>query len=90
MTRATLYAYVSRGYVRSEARPGTARERRYSREDVERLRRRNEERRDPEKAAGRALQWHDSVGITVLMSIVASFMPINRVARVEPATVFRA
>ena len=29
-------------------------------------------------------------GITVLMSIVASFMPINRVARVEPATVFRA
>ena len=29
-------------------------------------------------------------GITILMSIVASFMPINRVARVEPATVFRA
>jgi putative ABC transport system permease protein len=29
-------------------------------------------------------------GITLVMSIIASFMPINRVARVEPATVFRA
>jgi putative ABC transport system permease protein len=29
-------------------------------------------------------------GITIFMSFVASFMPINRVARVEPATVFRA
>ena len=66
VNRATLYAYVSRGYVRSEARLGTARERRYSREDVERLRRRNEERRDPEKAAGRALQW----GMPILESSI--------------------
>jgi putative ABC transport system permease protein len=29
-------------------------------------------------------------GITMVMSVVASFMPINRVARVEPAAVFRA
>ncbi|HEV8573376.1 MAG TPA: FtsX-like permease family protein [Dehalococcoidia bacterium] len=29
-------------------------------------------------------------GVTLVMSIIASFMPINRVARVEPATVFRA
>lgn len=29
-------------------------------------------------------------GITIFMSFVASFMPINRVARVEPASVFRA
>jgi citrate synthase len=64
VSRATLYAYVSRGYIRSEARPGQGRERRYSREDVERLRRRNEERRDPEKAAGRVLQW----GIPILES----------------------
>jgi len=28
--------------------------------------------------------------VTLVMSIIASFMPINRVARVEPATVFRA
>jgi putative ABC transport system permease protein len=29
-------------------------------------------------------------GVTLVMSIIASFMPINRVARVEPASVFRA
>lgn len=29
-------------------------------------------------------------GITIFMSIVASYLPINRVARVEPASVFRA
>jgi putative ABC transport system permease protein len=28
--------------------------------------------------------------VTIVMSVVASFMPINRVARVEPASVFRA
>src|SRR5437762_1043709 len=64
VSRATLYAYVSRRFIRSEARTGTGKERRYSREDVERLQRRNEERRDPEKAAGRALQW----GIPILES----------------------
>jgi citrate synthase len=57
VSRATLYAYVSRGYVRSQSMPGSSRERGYSREDVERLRRRTEERRDPDKAAARALQW---------------------------------
>jgi citrate synthase len=64
VARTTLYAYVSRGLVRSQSLPGAARERRYSREDVERLRRRTEERRDPGKAAERALQW----GIPVLES----------------------
>src|SRR3954452_24595814 len=57
VSRATLYAYVSRGYVRSQSMPGSSRERGYSREDVERMRRRTEERRDPDKAAARALQW---------------------------------
>src|SRR5207248_9406199 len=66
INRATLYAYVSRGYIRSVARPGMPRERRYSAEDVERLKRRNEERRDPEKAAGRALQW----GMPILESSI--------------------
>lgn len=64
ISRATLYAYVSRGYVRSEAVPGTTRERRYAREDVERLRMRAEERRNPEKAAERALRW----GVPILES----------------------
>jgi len=66
INRSTLYAYVSRGFVRSEARAGKTRERRYSREDVERLKRRNEERRDPEKAASHALQW----GLPILESAI--------------------
>lgn len=57
VSRATLYAYVSRGFVRSQATPGSSRERRYSRDDLEGLRRRTEERRDPDKAASRALHW---------------------------------
>src|SRR5689334_9992695 len=64
VSRATLYAYVSRGYVRSEPVPGTPRERRYAREDVERLRVRAEERRNPEKAAAHALRW----GVPILES----------------------
>jgi citrate synthase len=57
VTRTTLYAYVSRGFIRSQALPGSTRERAYSREDVERLRLRTEERRAPDKAAARALHW---------------------------------
>jgi citrate synthase len=69
VSRATLYAYVSRGFVRSRATATTAasRERRYSRDDVERLRRRTEERRDPDKAAARALQW----GMPILESSIS-------------------
>jgi citrate synthase len=48
VSRATLYAYVSRGFIRSQATPGTTRERLYSHDDVERLRRRTEERRAPD------------------------------------------
>jgi citrate synthase len=66
VNRATLYAYVSRGFIRSQAMPGRSRERGYSREDVERLRQRTEERRNPDKAAGRALQW----GMPVLESTI--------------------
>src|SRR6185369_3247330 len=67
VSRATLYAYVSRGYVRSQAAAGPSRERLYSRNDVERLRRRTEARRDPDKAAARSLQW----GLPVLESSIA-------------------
>src|SRR5919106_2025305 len=66
VSRTTLYAYVSRGYVRSQATPGPSRDRQYSRDDVERLRRRTEERRDPDKAAARALQW----GVPILESSI--------------------
>src|SRR6185436_12311917 len=66
VSRATLYAYVSRGAVRSQAVPGSPRERAYAREDVERLRRRTAARRDPDAAAAHALDW----GLPVLESAI--------------------
>ena len=69
VTRATLYAYTSRGQLRSEPVPGRPRERRYHREDVERLQERKEARRDPARAAARGLHWGGPVlesGITLI------------------------
>src|SRR5580700_1667623 len=69
VTRATLYAYTSRGQLRSEPAPGQPRERRYYREDIARLRERKEARRDPAKAAARGLHWGSPVlesGITLI------------------------
>ena len=66
VTRATLYAYVSRGRIRSEAAPGTERRRRYSRDDIERLKARTTERRNPAKAAEQALHW----GLPILESAI--------------------
>lgn len=53
----TLYAYVSRGLIRSEAVGGSKRNRRYSGEDVERLKARKEARQNPEKMAQDALHF---------------------------------
>ncbi len=69
VTRATLYAYTSRGQLRSEPVSGRPRERRYYREDVERLKERKEARRDPTRAAARGLHWGGPVlesGITLI------------------------
>ncbi|HEX6052171.1 MAG TPA: citrate synthase family protein [Gemmatimonadaceae bacterium] len=69
VTRATLYAYVSRGLVRSEPIPGRTRARRYYREDVERLTERKAARRDPARVAAQALRWGGPVlesGITLI------------------------
>ena len=66
VNRATLYAYVSRGLIRSSPAPGDPRARRYAAEDVERLRSRAEQRRDPQKAVERALHW----GVPVLESAI--------------------
>src|SRR5438046_494908 len=66
---ATLYAYTSRGQLRSEPVPGRPRERRYYRDEVERLRERKESRRDPSKAAARGLHWGGPVlesGLTLI------------------------
>ena len=64
VSRATLYAYVSRGRVRSEAVPGSNRRSRYARDDLERLVARSRERRNPAKAAEQALHW----GLPILES----------------------
>ena len=53
---ATLYAYVSRGMIRSEA-AGRSRSRRYRAEDVWRLKERKERRRDPDGVVEGALHW---------------------------------
>jgi citrate synthase len=53
--RETLYAYVSRGLVRSTPKGGRTRARLYAREDIERARRRAEDRRDPAAIATHAL-----------------------------------
>jgi citrate synthase len=69
VTRATLYAYTSRGQLQSEPVPGRPRERRYRREDIARLQERKETRRDPAKAAARGLHWGSPVlasGITLI------------------------
>lgn len=54
VSRATLYAYVSRGAIRSRAVPGS-RAREYAREDVERLAAQTRGRRDPLAVARGAL-----------------------------------
>lgn len=66
VTRQTLYAYVSRGRIRSEPAPGRTRRRRYAADDVERLLARNRERRDPGQAAAQAMHW----GLPVLDSAI--------------------
>ena len=62
----TLYAYVSRGLIRSEPGTGKSRARRYHADDVRRLKERKEQRRDPERAARAALH----LGAPVLESAI--------------------
>ena len=59
----TLYAYVSRGMIRSESE-GRSRRRRYLAEDIWLLKQRKQHRRDPARAAEEALHW----GMPVLES----------------------
>jgi citrate synthase len=61
---ATLYAYVSRGLIHSEAVAGNPRDRRYHADDIQQLKQRNELRRNPVKMVGQALNW----GIPVIES----------------------
>ncbi|MBX3185389.1 MAG: MerR family transcriptional regulator [Labilithrix sp.] len=70
--RETLYAYVSRGLVRSAAAGGGARERVYSRADLERLRARSQARAGHGPVAASALRWGDPVLETSVGSIDGS------------------
>jgi citrate synthase len=54
---ATLYAYVSRGLIRSDAISDAPRQRLYLAEDVQKLAARKVQRRDPAKVAREALHW---------------------------------
>lgn len=54
---ATLYAYVSRGLLRSEPVPGSPRSRCYPKQEVEALRHRRDLRQHPERAAPEALHF---------------------------------
>jgi citrate synthase len=56
VSRQTLYAYVSRGWVRSET-GDDPRSRRYNRLDLERLRQRKEVRSEPARKLTTALSW---------------------------------
>ena len=60
----TIYAYVSRGLIRSEETGSNNRDRRYYAEDIEKLKARREGRIDPDRVAERALH----VGSPVLDS----------------------
>ncbi len=59
ITRATLYAYVSRGWLRSV--PGKGRRRLYAADDVEKLKARSRARSGHGPVAGSALRWGDPV-----------------------------
>lgn len=57
ISTATLYAYVSRGLLRSEPSKGKSRRKRYRLDDIKRLEQKQTIRREPEKAAEGALSW---------------------------------
>ncbi len=57
VSTATLYAYVSRGLVRSETAATKTRSRRYRAEDIAQLKARKLARNDPAKVAAQTLQW---------------------------------
>ena len=68
--RETLYAYASRGLVRSEP-SGPGRERRYRRDDLERLKVRHDARSGHGAVAAGALRWGEPVLESALTAITA-------------------
>jgi citrate synthase len=66
ISRATLYAYVSRGQIRTGGAETDPRRRLYSVEDIEALQKRKSVGRKPKEAAATALDW----GLPVLSSAI--------------------
>jgi citrate synthase len=66
ISAATLYSYVSRGWVRSRRKKDNWRTREYATDDVMRLLARKNARRDPEKHARETLKW----GMPILESSI--------------------
>lgn len=90
VTRATLYAYTSRGFLRSEPIPGHPRARRYYRDDVERLKERKAARRDPSRMTAQALRWGGPVlesGITLIQDGSFHYRGRDAIVLAETATV---
>ena len=71
VTRATLYAYVSRKQIRSRSVAGR-REREYLAEDIDRLRKRASGRRDPSRVASQALGMDGLPVLTSGLSLIES------------------
>jgi citrate synthase len=57
----TLYTYVSRGTIRSEAVSGSRRVRAYLAEDIQRLKERKEMRQHPEQVLSKAISWGEPI-----------------------------
>lgn len=76
--RETLYAYVSRGLVRSVPGDGTARGRRYFKSDLERLKARHDARAGHAAVAGAALRWGEPVLDSAITRIDAELGPVYR------------
>ncbi|HEY6330766.1 MAG TPA: citrate synthase family protein [Blastocatellia bacterium] len=71
ITIQTLYAYISRGILRSEPVPGKSRSKRYLAEDVVRLKERKELRGDPDSGSRRSLHWGGPVLESAITAIEA-------------------
>lgn len=73
ISKATLYAYVSRGYIRSESgTDGKKRTKRYRKEDVDALKARKTMRSDPAQASKVMLNWGMPVMESAITMIEAS------------------
>jgi citrate synthase len=93
VTRPTLYAYVSRGQLRSEPVPDRPKDRRYHREDIERLQQLKATRRDPQSAGARGLHWGGPVlesGVTLIDGGRVYYRGRDAVEFAETATVEQA